>query len=79
LKASEIWSIFPAFLSHSIKNFLILKFYEPQNLENRDFSRRKLSAIRGMAISDNEEKACFQVFEAGSDNCCQARKGAILL
>ena len=47
---------------------LFLKFCEPQNLENRDFSRRKLSVIQGMAISDNEEKAFFQDFEAGSDS-----------
>ena len=51
-----------------IYNLLFLKFCEPQNLENRDFSRRKLSVIRGIAISDNEEKAFFQDFEAGSDS-----------
>jgi len=52
---------------------LFLKFSKPQSLENRDFSRRKLSAIQGMAISDNEEKAFFQCFEARSDSTPTAK------
>ena len=66
-KASEICSIFPTFLTHSIIKFAIFKIHRTSGLENGDFSRRKLSVIRGILISDNEEKTCFQDLEAGSD------------
>ena len=52
---------------------LFSKFCEPPIIENGDFSRRKLSVIRGILISDNEEKACFQDLEACSDYSLSAK------
>ena len=67
-KYSEICSIFPAFFPHSIIKFVISKILRTSKSWKQRFFKAEAFGNTRYGESDNEEKAFFHGFAAGSDN-----------
>ena len=67
-KYSEIYLIFPAFFPHSIIKFVISKILRTSKPWKQRFFKAEDFGNTRYSESDNEEKAFFQDFEAGSDS-----------